>query len=447
MVFRAKFILLGLMTLLTVNAVASSTAFAESEAPFWSVGGHRLESEQKKEAISKSSKEIIIHGILEKEIEKGTEKVEVEIRCKTVIIGKQEIIGSLKEHDGTQEGVFEFIECKLWAKEGKFVEQTGCEVPNFSTVTLAGRLWLEGKKSEKGTKIVIAFEAKAGGALAEIKIATIKGKTCAFTKGSPYKLEGSFAANLPSEAEGAILKYVFPVTPILHVYQPPAQEAEAELGLKLAGSSASLQGEIDTELMSKESFSSYAVPTWYAEGNKWFVNGKALTGSQVVEGSVGTAQLQSVISNIKIFITCNENKLSEAEIETEGKSKGAITYSNCKVAEIKNGVKTVAEKCKAEIPTFKFKDQLKEGSESGVAEDEFKPSEGTLFVEIKIKGVKVGECGLEGTFKTEGSYIASFDAEGAVEKVEHTLNFTSKGSKVKFGKEKTGLTGVVAVKL
>jgi hypothetical protein len=166
--------------------------------------------------------------------------------------------------------------------------------------------------------------------------------------------------------------------------------------------------------------------------------------AQPIEGTVGTAQLQSIISNIKIFIICTTNKLSEAEISTEGSSKGEITYSGCTISEIKNGIKTEAKKCKVEIPAFKFKDKLIEGVESGVVEDEFKPASGTLFVEIKIKGEKVAECGLEGTFKTEGSYIASLGDEAEVEKAEGEIVFTSTGSKVKFGKEKTSYTNVVS---
>jgi hypothetical protein len=129
---------------------------------------------------------------------------------------------------------------------------------------------------------------------------------------------------------------------------------------------------------------------------------KVTTATEVV-GTVGTAELQGEVASAKILIECTKNVLGKSEIEAKGESKGSIKYESCTLYELKEGEKIKESNCTVEIPEFKFKDQLVEGTGSGQVEDEFKPATGTTFVEIKITGSLCS--GLKGTFKVEGTII------------------------------------------
>lgn len=180
-----------------------------------------------------------------------------------------------------------------------------------------------------------------------------------------------------------------------------------------------------------------------ATKNRFFVEKVELAGSDKIEGTVETAQLNSIVANLKMMIVCTENKLvaNTGEIEALGASKGEIEYNKCKVYEIKEGVLTLLTVCTVKEPIkFSFKDQLIEGP-GGLVEDEFKPSSGTVFVKIEITG---SLCAFKGTLEPKGTYVASLGDEGERQLVEHELVFTSTGSKITLGTEKGAFTNRVS---
>lgn len=175
---------------------------------------------------------------------------------------------------------------------------------------------------------------------------------------------------------------------------------------------------------------------------RYVAEGKEVTTAETYSAVVGVAQLNSTIGSVKIMIECSANALITTganAIEAEGKSSGEISFSQCVIYEIKKGSRVLLSSCTITEPIkFAFKDLLVSGP-GGLLEDEYKPSTGTIFVEITI-----GVCVLKGTYKAEGAYTASFGAEGEREVSEHELLFHSTGSKVTLGKEPASFTNTIS---
>ncbi len=170
---------------------------------------------------------------------------------------------------------------------------------------------------------------------------------------------------------------------------------------------------------------------------RYTVEGKEVKAGESfpIEGSVGTAQLSNSILSEKLIIECAENKLANASIEGEGKSKGEYKFKACTLYELTKGTKESLAKCVIKVPIeFKFIDLVIDGP-GGILEDEFKPSTGEEFVTIHIENKGEEICTLKGTYEITGTYVASIGDEGEVEKVEHELVITSTGSKLKIRKE------------
>jgi hypothetical protein len=176
---------------------------------------------------------------------------------------------------------------------------------------------------------------------------------------------------------------------------------------------------------------------------RYFVEGDTeLAASESIAGTVGTAELVSTLANDKIAIVCTKNTLSNATVETVGKSKGEIKYEECgELKQIKGGTLTTVTNCKVTIPPFKFIDLLVAGP-GGTVEDEFKPETGTTFVEIEIGGTGCNAI-FKGKFLASGSYVASLP-KGELGEVGHLIDFTSTGSKVTFNKELASYTNSVS---
>ncbi len=175
---------------------------------------------------------------------------------------------------------------------------------------------------------------------------------------------------------------------------------------------------------------------------RYFVEGDTeLAASESIAGTVGTAELVTTLAKDKIAIICTKNTLSNATVETLGKSGGEIKYEECgTLKQIKKG-ELENTKCNVKIPAFKFKDLLVAGP-GGTVEDEFTPAAGTTFVEIEVAGGTGCNSIFEGTYKTEGSYVASLPkSEDGL--VGHEIVFTSTGSKVKFHSEQASYTNTV----
>jgi hypothetical protein len=179
-----------------------------------------------------------------------------------------------------------------------------------------------------------------------------------------------------------------------------------------------------------------------AQETRYFVEEKELTTAETVDGAVGVAQLNSSIGGAKIMIECTANELvstGENTIGANGESKTEINYKQCYLYVISNGKRELSTCTVTEPIKFAAKDKLIAGS-GGLVEDLFEPISGSTFVEIKISG----GCVLKGSYKAEGSYIASFGDEGERSGTEHELIFTSTGSKVKLGGEPASYTNTVS---
>jgi hypothetical protein len=178
--------------------------------------------------------------------------------------------------------------------------------------------------------------------------------------------------------------------------------------------------------------------------NKYFEQPKVEITSSAIEGSVGTAWLQSSLSGQKILIESAENAFEEGKILKEGKSEGKIKYKKPILYTIKEGKKeNTSATCTVAPIEFKFKDKLFTQTKGGVVADEFEPgTEGSkIFIEIKIEGTS---CLLKGTFAVEGTYNASLGGQGEEDRTEHELIFTEAGSNVTFDKATAAYTNTVS---
>jgi hypothetical protein len=220
------------------------------EAPFWTVGGKRLEPGEVR-PIKETTSTITLFSTIKGE--------KIKIVCTGSQLKEAQLEGSLNQRDGKIIGVLEFSKCKLYAFEGGvYKEKPECEIPTFSTNKLHGRLWFEGTKAERKTKSVIVLEPPIGSnVIAEF---SIKGGTCKFA--GKYKLLGFIVIRMIPENETAKdVTFVYPLSPPTAVWQSAEQQAEMKITLELEEESGtknitSDEGEQPIELTGKESFGS-----------------------------------------------------------------------------------------------------------------------------------------------------------------------------------------------
>lgn len=190
------------------------------EAPYWRVKGARLEVGKEAAVTTGAITEPLkIRGQLFKK--------EIEIRCKKVAFKEAALVGSLGQRDGKfVVKAIEFSECTLFAKEGEvFKEQKACEVPNFSSAAVSGRLWFEGTKAERKTKGVLVLGPESGNTMSPA-IKSKAGETCGFAT-SGWAIDGQFAFHLnPEEAEVETINFSSSGSGAIHVWQSAEQEAE-----------------------------------------------------------------------------------------------------------------------------------------------------------------------------------------------------------------------------
>jgi hypothetical protein len=408
---RARSLFFLFAALIASCAVAAPATANSIEAPFWDIGGHRLEANETKSATIKTlaGTEMILHGSIHSEA--------IEIRCKKEVFEKSLFIGSEGKHDGKTSGALELAECSLYAKEGK--QQSECTVETIKSHALAGRLWLEGTEASGGNRIVIEFSPTEGSLIAEV---VISGKSCTYE--GTYKLEGDFAANISPEKEGVQeSKFIFPVKPIEHIWQSAEQKAEKTVSLIFNGVAASFQGEQGVELSSKEEFNGYAPH----EKHEYMVTGGTLSAK--IEGTSGASKFKTEIGSTKVTINCKKDKIT-GEIEKEAKSKATITYEECSVEGLGSCV----------IPNIKIKAiDLLVGAL--VSEDEFK-EEG----EGPLANIVIETCALKGTFHLTGTQTCKLPG-GEIFAVSHEVTCTTAGSKLKLGTKPATYEGAETVQL
>jgi hypothetical protein len=353
------------------------------EAPFWVVGGKRLEAESEKEAVLASgSSSAVFHSTV-----KG---VETETRCAKSIVIEVRIIGSLNQHDGKIVIIIEFSECKLFAKEGgKFVEQPKCEVTPIRTNKLDGRLWLEGTPAGRSEKPLIVLEpenlTEGKPVMMEQTVRNKGGETCTLAV-EKYKMEGNLAAQLkPENKQSAVLTLVFPPKPPENAWQSAEQQAEIKIKLEAEGKTIILEVEINIELVSKEKFGGGVGNT--GAGLRWLAGGRSL------EQPYETRALESEGGVFKLKVTgativCGKVKATGEIIGgTPGTDKtGKIEFSEC---DIEGASKCEINKGKegaAIITTEPIKTTLeyKAKSKKGEVLDLFEPATGKALIKIEF---------------------------------------------------------------
>lgn len=179
---------------------------------------------------------------------------------------------------------------------------------------------------------------------------------------------------------------------------------------------------------------------------RYFVENKELKGEEEAEGTIGAVQINFTFVEIKLMVECKRNTVKEYIVKGGGESFGKYELKECTLYEIKEGVRTEpVPACPILEPIEdNFKDLLISGP-GGVVEDEFKPSTGGALLSIDLRGplcvIKSSE------FPLAGTYVASFGAEGEVEKLEHELVATSIGSGLSVGARSAALISRTTLKI
>ncbi len=250
---RAKLILLCLVGLLAAGAVAATLASAEEEveAPYWKVGGARLETKETaslKLALKPGTKatwRAVIDG-------KNIEEV-----CSVAVSEEAMWRGSENHHDGKMFTVIHFENCVLYVENIKkeFEEVPGCKDEPF-TITVEGKLWYEGSK-EAHKETIVALLKSAEKSIGTQKITKVEGKTCLFV--GTYSIEGSVAALVtPDNKEAKTGEVVFPKTSISEVWQPQEGGTAEKPALAFEKSKATFEAEFTTELTSGKEFGAFS---------------------------------------------------------------------------------------------------------------------------------------------------------------------------------------------
>jgi hypothetical protein len=354
---QARRFILVLVSLMAAGLIASGTAAAaEPEVPFWNVAGHRLESGTRSASIVNANG---VKTTLRSQI-KGKE---VEIQCEKGALAEGVIEGSQAKHAGKAAGALELSGCKLFAKEGsEFKENKGCAVEAIKSAKLSGNLWLEGKKGE-GSSAVVVFESKES-PFAKVAISNTGG--CDFT--GNYGLSGSFAVMLmPQNEEFQYIQWVLPETAIASAWRPPGEEGETKVGLKLEGNAATLQGEMKIELTSLEVFGGGVEPMAAIEAPFWGVDHKRLQNEEEDELEETTeepgpppaaeaSKLAWKIKSTEVETRCNKVGISGARIvgslgQHDGKFKAtSMNFGECSFWAKEKG--SFVEQTECEVPAF-----------------------------------------------------------------------------------------------
>jgi hypothetical protein len=393
----------------SVHRFGGGTAPVEGiEAPYWTVGGERLEEGETRELKSETTgKPPAIHQTI-----KGTE---TKVECTRGVLKKGYILGSKGQSDGKIYYPVEFIECKIFAMEGgKFVEQPKCEVPPIKMNPLAGRLWLEGQESERGTKPLLVLEpetlTEGKPVVAEEAVRNKGGETCGYAE-EKYKIEGSLPLTLsPANKEATSIKFILPERPPEDVWQPAEQHRTKRVGLTHEEKQVVIEGETNNE--GKEKFGG-GVEGGY-EGRRWHVNGMELHGAETFS-ETGAVSVGSRLTFEKkeIEVACTTLKPRAGFIK-ETTALGAETFA--------------FEGCSANKPTHctvsggVIKTQPVRTTLSGVVNVEitFTPLSGTTIASFKLAS-SGGTCPFNGKeFKLAGKAVGDLvnpESEHALEEI------------------------------
>jgi hypothetical protein len=350
---RIGLLVLALTGLVVVGMLAAASAWgAEPEVPFWNVVGARLASSSKPASIANVAG---VKASLRSEIE----TTEIELRCASEALHEGALEGAEAKHAGKATGSLELASCKLFTKEGEaFVEDAECTVSTIKSVPLNGSLWLEGKKGEGATTVVV-FEAK------ESPLAKITIGGCAL-EGS-YSLTGSFAARLiPQNEEFEYIQWLQPEAAITTAWRPAGEAGETKIGLALEGNPATLQDEMKVELASHEVFGGGTEPVAGIEAPFWGLERKRLQLGEEEELKETTVPVQQTkiprlswkLKGTEVETRCGKLTVGTPMIEGslnqhDGRFKAkSLKLSECTFFANEKGEFVEQKMC--EVPPFSF---------------------------------------------------------------------------------------------
>ncbi len=158
-------------------------------------------------------------------------------------------------------------------------------------------------------------------------------------------------------------------------------------------------------------------------------------------GTGGVSTLKSTLLGGEIILTCKKTLLS-GEIGPKGLTKGELVYDECSIG---NSKETFTN---CEVPNIKFKfiDQLIENAK-GEVEDEYKPEEGTVLVEIEIKNKAGKTCSEKSKEPLTGTFNAEVEQPATGAKLLRELAFKPPGSHLKWDGEPATLEGKASLDL
>jgi hypothetical protein len=255
MLSRVRLMLLALLAVFAFGAVATAAAQAE-EAPFWSVGGARLE-EGKTHYIT--AKVYNVTGAARGFTLSNAGK---SLHCESLKLKEGVILGSKAGNPGTNDEVIEFVNCTVTGNGSPCKPVEPIVTNNLKSELVetekgdAGSLLTE-FKPEKGTKIA-TIKLEGSGCI--IKECTLEGEVAARVFTDPNNGELGELVKLPNgnkEAKSWLLN--FPSTPIKEVWLIK-EGAGAQVKLKellYLTESATLEGTALVLLAKKNSMGEY----------------------------------------------------------------------------------------------------------------------------------------------------------------------------------------------
>jgi hypothetical protein len=158
-------------------------------------------------------------------------------------------------------------------------------------------------------------------------------------------------------------------------------------------------------------------------------------------GTGGVTELRTTIFKAEILVTCKKT-IGTAEFGPKGLSKGEISLDECSLGNSKEEFTT------CELPNIKFKviDQLIENAK-GEVEDELKPENGSLLVEIIVKNKGEKTCAEKGTFPVEGTQDLEVEQPSTGAKPLREVTLKPSGSHLTFDGEHATVEGKISLAL
>ncbi len=223
-----------------LGALAPSVASAAEAKLLWKVGGKLLEAHATKEITTKATKTYALTGNF------AGAKITIECEAQQVKAGTQIEGGDGAGETGDASGTLEFSSCRV-------KEFPKCRVKEPIAARFESEL---AEDSGKTGKVDLLFQpAEDGTTFTEVSVENNKEEVC-LLKGK-FPVGGTVAAEIaPAAGEEATTGHlILPAKAITEVVElSEGKRTTIKVGLTLGGKEASLSGESEVKLISKEVF-------------------------------------------------------------------------------------------------------------------------------------------------------------------------------------------------